>query len=173
MSTLYRIIKTDLEAGELPFGPITITSDGESITGIYMADHKNGPIVEPDWILDADCSVINTASEQLSQYFSGALSAFDLPLKPAGTPFQLSVWRALLNIPYGETISYGQLAERLDNPKAVRAVGLANGKNPISIVVPCHRVIGANGKLVGYGGGLNRKAALLHLEQRGKELDFG
>lgn len=103
---------------------------------------------------------------QLRAYFSGKLEQFDLPLAPEGTPFQLEVWRRLCEIPYGETISYGELARRIGNPKASRAVGLANGSNPISIVIPCHRVIGSNGKLTGYGGGLPIKEKLLALERR-------
>ena len=100
---------------------------------------------------------------QLTDYFAGNLRSFDLPLKLAGTPFQLAVWRALQDIPYGETTSYGELARRVGTPKGSRAVGLANGANPIAIVVPCHRVIGSNGKLTGYGGGLCNKETLLEL----------
>ena len=103
---------------------------------------------------------------QLRAYWAGELRDFDLPLAPEGTPFQHLVWDALCKIPYGETISYGQLARRIGNPKASRAVGLANGSNPIPIVIPCHRVIGSNGKLTGYGGGLEIKEKLLALEQR-------
>ena len=103
---------------------------------------------------------------QLRAYFAGELENFDLPLAPQGTPFQLSVWNRLCEIPYGETISYGELARRLGNPNASRAVGLANGSNPIPIVIPCHRVIGSNGKLTGYGGGLPIKEKLLALERR-------
>lgn len=103
---------------------------------------------------------------QLSAYFAGKAEAFDLPLAPEGTAFQLNVWRQLGEIPYGETISYGELARRIGNPNACRAVGLANGTNPIPIVIPCHRVIGSNGKLTGYGGGLDIKEKLLALERR-------
>jgi methylated-DNA-[protein]-cysteine S-methyltransferase len=102
---------------------------------------------------------------QLRAYFAGELETFDLPLAPEGTPFQLEVWRRLCEIPYGETISYGELARRLGNPNASRAVGLANGANPIPIVIPCHRVIGSDGKLTGYGGGLPIKEKLLALER--------
>jgi methylated-DNA-[protein]-cysteine S-methyltransferase len=102
----------------------------------------------------------------LRAYFGGELEAFDLVLAPKGTPFQLSVWKKLCQIPFGETISYGELARRIGNPKACRAVGLANGSNPIAIIVPCHRVIGSNGKLTGYGGGLPIKEKLLALERR-------
>jgi methylated-DNA-[protein]-cysteine S-methyltransferase len=110
--------------------------------------------------------VLDAAVRQLREYFAGERRDFDLPLEPAGTPFQLTVWDALRGIPYAETINYGQLAVRVGNPTASRAVGLANGRNPISIVVPCHRVIGANGSLTGYGGGLDRKRTLLDLERR-------
>jgi methylated-DNA-[protein]-cysteine S-methyltransferase len=109
---------------------------------------------------------LRRAVEQLNAYFAGQLREFDLPLDLQGTPFQLGVWRALRDIPYGETISYGELARRIGTPKGSRAVGLANGANPIAIVVPCHRVIGSNGKLTGYGGGLGNKETLLALEGR-------
>ena len=112
------------------------------------------------------CAVLDQAAAQLGEYFAGERTEFDLPLEPAGTPFQRSTWLALREIPYAETINYGQLALRVGNPKASRAVGLANGRNPISIVVPCHRVIGADGSLTGYGGGLDRKRLLLDLERR-------
>src|SRR5690606_32152543 len=102
---------------------------------------------------------------QLDAYFRGTLRTFDLPLAPQGTPFQQTVWEALRHIPYGQTVSYGELARRVGRPAAVRAVGLANGSNPIAIVIPCHRVIGANGTLTGYGGGLPTKQALLALER--------
>jgi methylated-DNA-[protein]-cysteine S-methyltransferase len=109
---------------------------------------------------------LGEAVRQLRAYFAGELQAFDLPLAPQGTPFQLAVWKHLCEIPYGETISYGELARRIGNPNASRAVGLANGSNPIPIVIPCHRVIGSNGKLTGYGGGLPIKDKLLGLERR-------
>ncbi len=109
---------------------------------------------------------LREAVRQLRAYFAGELERFDLTLAPEGTPFQLSVWNRLYEIPYGDTISYGELARRVGNPNASRAVGLANGSNPISIVVPCHRVIGSNGKLTGYGGGLPIKEKLLALERR-------
>lgn len=118
---------------------------------------------EPDWI--EDTSPFRATIEQLQKYFAGELRDFDLPLAPLGTPFQLTVWNALQRIPYGETTSYGQLARRLDRPNASRAVGLANGANPIAIIIPCHRVIGAGGKLTGFGGGLDIKQRLLDLER--------
>jgi len=113
-----------------------------------------------------DARFFNDTISQLDSYFAGGLKQFDLPLAPEGTPFQLKVWQRLCEIPYGETMSYGELARRIGNPNASRAVGLANGANPIPIVIPCHRVIGSNGKLTGYGGGLPIKEKLLALERR-------
>jgi methylated-DNA-[protein]-cysteine S-methyltransferase len=114
-----------------------------------------------------DEALLKRPRARLQAYFAGELRDFELPLAAAGTPFQQSVWRALCDIPYGETISYGELARRIGQPKAARAVGLANGQNPIAIVVPCHRVIGADGSLTGYGGGLERKRWLLAHESKG------
>ena len=119
---------------------------------------------EPGWKLDS--TPFRETIRQLKAYFHGELKEFDLPLALDGTAFQVSVWQNLCEISYGKTISYGQLADRIGNPKAVRAVGLANGSNPIAIIVPCHRVIGSNGKLTGYGGGLPIKEKLLALESR-------
>ena len=114
--------------------------------------------------IEQETALIKEANRQLSEYLKGERKAFDLPLNPKGTDFQKRVWRALCDIPYGETRSYKQIAEAIGHPKAVRAVGMANNRNPITIVVPCHRVIGADGKLVGYGGGLEMKEFLLRLE---------
>jgi methylated-DNA-[protein]-cysteine S-methyltransferase len=119
----------------------------------------------PEHSTSAPDAVLDSARRQLDAYFSGRSTIFDLPLRLEGTPFQLSVWSALLKIPYGETRSYAQLAAALRKPSATRAAGAANGRNPIAIVVPCHRVIGANGSLTGFGGGLERKRFLLKLEQ--------
>jgi len=143
-----------------PVGPLVLTSDGTSLTRVlFDAD------VDPGWSTDPS-PVLARAVAQLGEYFAGERTEFDLPLEPAGTPFQRATWLALREIPYARTINYGQLALRVGNPKASRAVGLANGRNPISIVVPCHRVIGADGSLTGYGGGLDRKRLLLDLERR-------
>jgi methylated-DNA-[protein]-cysteine S-methyltransferase len=144
-----------------PIGPLLLTSDGAALTGVYMTDHEHGPVIGKDWVEDGTRAPLSEAARQLAAYFAGDRTEFDLPLAPAGTEFQKRVWDELTRIPYGLTVSYGEIAERIGNPKGVRAVGLANGRNPISIVVPCHRVIGANGKLVGYGGGLPRKEWLL------------
>lgn len=143
-----------------PVGPLLLTSDGAALTRLLYAAQP-----DPDWS-DEPCELLDRAVAQLREYFAGERTDFDLPLEPAGTPFQLTVWSALRGIPYAETINYGQLATRVGNPRASRAVGLANGRNPISIVVPCHRVIGADGSLTGYGGGIDRKRTLLDLERR-------
>src|SRR5690348_11536717 len=146
-----------------PIGELTLASDGEGLTGLYMTEQRHRP--ELPAADGDDDAVLAAAREQLAEYFAGERRNFDLPLKPAGTPFQRSVWEALRAIPYGETAGYGELAQRLGRPGAARAVGLANGRNPIAIVVPCHRVIGAAGALTGYGGGLERKRYLLALER--------
>ena len=125
-----------------------------------------GRPARPDSAWQEDASALAEVARQLKAYFAGELENFDLSLSPHGTPFQQRVWSELQKIPYGKTISYGELARRIGNPKASRAVGLANGSNPISIVIPCHRVIGSNGKLTGYGGGLPIKEKLLALERR-------
>jgi len=146
---------------ESPIGRLLLSSDGEAITGLYM-DTPDQPL--PDsagWVRDAAAGALPQAIRQLGEYFTGSRQEFTLPLRAQGTTFQRRVWDALTEIPYGVTWSYGELARRVDNPNASRAVGLANGRNPISIVVPCHRVIGANGTLTGYGGGLERKRWLL------------
>ena len=140
-----------------PMGKMVIISNGDAIIEI---DHLN---TEPELTENPDSLCLETA-RQLDEYFAGQRTSFDLPLEPKGTDFQRKAWVALTSIPYGETISYGEQAKRMDNPKAVRAVGGANGKNPFSIVVPCHRVIGANGTLTGYTGGMNRKEWLLSFE---------
>ncbi len=149
---------------ESSLGPLLLAADE---TGLRSIDFVNGRRpARPDPVWHEDSERLQESVRQLRAYFAGELETFDLPLAPAGTPFQLSVWRRLCEIPYGETISYGELARRLGNPNASRAVGLANGANPIPIVIPCHRVIGSNGKLTGYGGGLPIKEKLLALERR-------
>ena len=142
-----------------PLGELLITGDGQALTRLYMRTQKYS--CEPQSAWRRDDAIFKPAREQLDAYFAGELQHFALPLAPAGSPFQQSVWRALREIPYGHTESYGALARRIGMPKAPRAVGLANGHNPISIIIPCHRVIGADGSLTGYGGGLERKRWLL------------
>jgi methylated-DNA-[protein]-cysteine S-methyltransferase len=150
-----------------PIGCLLLQTDGVSLTGLYM-DVPGRPIRGMnDWLEDPTAGPLPEAVRQLEEYFAGKRRDFDLPLNLDGTEFQQRVWRALTEIPYGETRSYGELAKRIGNPNASRAVGLANGRNPVSIVVPCHRVIGADGSLTGYGGGLPRKQWLLAHEGLG------
>jgi methylated-DNA-[protein]-cysteine S-methyltransferase len=149
---------------ESPVGWLLLAGDEEGLRLIGFAEGKNPPKPESDWRYHTE--LLQRAVGQLTDYFAGNLRRFDLPLQLRGTPFQLEVWRALQDIPYGQTISYGELARRVGNPKGSRAVGLANGSNPIPIVVPCHRVIGSNGKLTGYGGGICNKETLLELERK-------
>ena len=141
-------------------GSIGIGENGREITDIFFSKNTK---VENTSIKETE--LISMAIAQLSEYFNGTRKKFDLPLALKGTEFQKSVWKALMTIPYGETRTYKEIAEIIGNPKACRAVGMANNKNPISIVVPCHRVIGSNGKLVGYGGGIEIKKILLKLEK--------
>ncbi|HZF55701.1 MAG TPA: methylated-DNA--[protein]-cysteine S-methyltransferase [Polyangiaceae bacterium] len=147
-----------------PIGALLLVSDGEALTGVYMEAHTYGPTVHPSWTRAERW--FRPAREQLDAYFNGSLTRFDLPLAPRGTAFQQAVWEILRSIPYGTTVSYAEVARRLGRPDAVRAVGSANGRNPISIIVPCHRVVGSGGLLVGYAGGLDRKRKLLELEAR-------
>jgi methylated-DNA-[protein]-cysteine S-methyltransferase len=146
-----------------PLGPLLLAGTGDALTAIWLPSERDGLDPDPGWIEQA--APFAEAVRQLAAYFTGTLRRFDLRLAPAGTPFQQRVWHALVEVPYGETISYGELARRVGRPAAVRAVGAANGRNPLAIVVPCHRVIGSDGRLVGYGGGLAVKAALLDLER--------
>lgn len=151
---------------DTPIGDLTIVADGDALAALYMVEHRHapdpatyGPVAGA---ADEFCQRVET---QLREYFAGDRRDFDLALAPKGTEFQQRVWMALREIGYGETESYGELAARIGSPSASRAVGLANGKNPISIIVPCHRVIGANGSMTGYGGGIERKKTLLNLER--------
>ncbi len=155
-----------------PIGTLLIAGDDEAIH--FISFPRNGQAQKPraEW-RESTHGPVGEAMRQLREYFAGARIEFDLPLAPEGTEFQRSVWRRLQEIPYGETISYGELARRIGNPQASRAVGAANGSNPIPIVIPCHRVIGSNGKLTGFGGGLPVKEALLALETRQLRLAVG
>ena len=147
-----------------PLGQILLVGDGTTLTGLNFQAGKRPMKIGVDW--HQDDTRFAEAVAQIQAYFSGELHTFDLPLRPHGTVFQQQVWRELLAIPYGDTISYGELAQRLGKPAAARAVGAANGANPIPLVIPCHRVIGSDGRLTGYGGGLPIKEALLAHEQR-------
>lgn len=141
-----------------PVGPLTLAGDKGALTHVLFG-REDIPGYAP-----GEAQILDAARRQLTEYFAGSRREFDLPLAPTGTQFQLRVWEALRAIPYGETISYKQLAERSGSPRGYRAVGMANHNNPISIIVPCHRVVGSNGSLTGYGGGLDIKERLLRLE---------
>jgi len=147
-----------------PLGRLCLQGDGDVLTGLYMPNHGGwqGPDAESR---QSDASFA-AAREQLCEYFAGTRRQFDLPIRLEGTPFQQRVWQQLLAIPFGKTITYGQLARQIGNPNASRAVGLANSRNPISIIVPCHRVIGSNGTLTGYAGGLHIKQWLIEQERQ-------
>ena len=150
-----------------PLGQILLVASDAALTGLHFADEKYYPAIASEWLRQPDAKIILRARKQLDDYFAGTRKQFDLPVDPAGTAFQRGVWRALQKIPYGVTANYGAVAKRIGKPSASRAVGAANGRNPISIVIPCHRVIGANGDLTGYAGGMDRKEALLRLEAGG------
>ena len=149
-----------------PVGLLLLTGSGGALTGLWISGEKHCPVIAPGWIQDA--AVFTEAASQLAGYFAGTRRVFQLPLLPGGTAFQQSAWTALQQIPYGQTRTYQQQAAAMQRPAAARAIGNANGRNPLSIIVPCHRVIGANGSLTGYGGGLTAKAWLLEHEQKCK-----
>ncbi|HEX3948475.1 MAG TPA: methylated-DNA--[protein]-cysteine S-methyltransferase [Steroidobacteraceae bacterium] len=162
-----------------PIGRLMLTTDGTALTGLYMNLYRNKPTKLPDlhgdWLQNPTIDPLPAAARQLKEYFAGTRREFNLPLRIQGTEFQQRVWHELTKIPFGETRSYGQLAKRLNNPNGSRAVGLANGRNPIAIIVPCHRVIGADGSLTGFGGGIDRKEWLLTHEGQpvNRELPLG
>lgn len=147
-----------------PLGRIKLISNGKSITGLYFENEKHDVVDVNDAVRDDGVKPFALAKDELRKYFAGELRNFTVPFEFDGTEFQCAVWMELTNIPYGKTISYGEQAKRIGRPKAFRAVGMANGKNPISVIVPCHRVVGADGSLTGYGGGMALKEALLKLE---------
>ncbi len=147
-----------------PLGQVLLVSDGSLLTGAYFSGQKHEPAPGPGWRPDPDLGIFLDASLQFHEYFAGGRRQFDIPLHLQGTPFQMKVWNALLEVPFGSTVSYGELAGRINRKNAVRAVGAAVGRNPVSVIVPCHRVIGSGGSLTGYAGGLQRKRALLDLE---------
>jgi methylated-DNA-[protein]-cysteine S-methyltransferase len=145
-----------------PIGELLLLGDGDSLHGLYMQAGKNPIRINPRW--QRDDEAFAEVRSQLEEYFVGERTSFDIEMHLEGTAFQRTVWHELTQIPYGETISYGELAKRIGLPDRARAVGTANGQNPIAVIVPCHRVIGSTGKLVGYGGGLDNKRRLLELE---------
>ena len=147
---------------DTPIGELLLAGEDEGLAMIGFPKGSMRRDPEPDWIYNE--KPLANARQQITEYFAGSRKEFDLPLKLTGTEFQVSVLKALQEIPYGETVSYGEIAKRIGRPKAVRAVGAANGRNPVPIVVPCHRVIGSSGDLTGFGGGLDTKEALLRLE---------
>ena len=144
-----------------PVGPLTLTQEDQALTGLHFGEHPQQGAEDPTPLLEE-------AARQLEEYFAGQRKVFSLPLAPKGTEFQLRVWQALLQSPYGETRSYGELAAMVGNPKACRAVGGANHRNPLSILIPCHRVVGTGGSLTGYAGGLAIKEFLLKLESEAR-----
>ncbi len=147
-----------------PHGRILLVADGEGLSGVYFDRQKYRPSVDPEWRQDARHAPLRQATGELTEYFGGERTRFDTPLAPEGTPFQRLIWKAIRGVAYGETISYGELALRAGHSGSARAAGAATGRNPIGIIVPCHRIVGSNGDLTGYAGGLTRKRALLALE---------
>jgi methylated-DNA-[protein]-cysteine S-methyltransferase len=139
----------------------------EALSGSYFEGQKYEPSVQPDWRLGAKHPVLRLAQAQLGEYFAGTRTQFDIPLAPAGTPFQIQVWSAIAGVRYGKTATYHEIAFAAGRPQSVRAAGAATGRNPLSVIVPCHRIIGSDGALTGYAGGLDRKRALLALETEG------
>jgi methylated-DNA-[protein]-cysteine S-methyltransferase len=148
---------------ESALGDLTVVAEADQLTGLYFAEHRRAPSI--DTLGDRDDAGFEEVRRQLGEYFAGERREFDLFVAPAGDAFQQRVWRLLTRIPYGQTRSYGDLAEQLGDPALAQAVGAANGRNPMSVIVPCHRVVGADGSLVGYAGGLERKRHLLALEE--------
>jgi methylated-DNA-[protein]-cysteine S-methyltransferase len=152
-----------------PVGELLLTAEDAGLTRVYFEKHLHGDPVDPTWLPVAErvgpaANVLAEGRRQLDAYFAGKLTTFTVALAPSGTPFQQRVWAALRGIAFGDTVSYAEIARRIDAPDAVRAVGAANGRNPLAIVVPCHRVIGSNGALTGFGGGIERKRWLLQHE---------
>jgi methylated-DNA-[protein]-cysteine S-methyltransferase len=149
---------------DCPLGQLFVQGDGQFVTGLFLPDHKGWSGPDPSWQQsDVEFTAVR---QQLSEYFASQRQQFDVPFKLAGTPFQQRVWQELQMIPFGTTITYADLAQRVGQPTASRAVGNANGRNPISIIVPCHRVVGSSGQLTGYAGGVDKKQWLLALERR-------
>lgn len=147
-----------------PLGPIVLVSDGAALTGFYFVGQKYAPQTTDRWRRHPELKLFHDVQTQIKTYLSGRLKAFDVPIRFEGTPFQRRVWQAIAAIPFGATLSYSALAESIGAPSSMRAVGAATGRNPISLIVPCHRVVGRNGALTGYAGGLDRKQALLDFE---------
>ena len=152
-----------------PQGGMLLLANDEGLAGVFFDRQKYHPGKPADWKKSADHKVLRQAKRELAEYFAGKRTRFDVTLAPEGTPFQRAVWKAISTVGFGETISYGELARRAGHPGSARAAGAATGRNPIGIIVPCHRIMGANGSLTGYAGGLARKRALLVLEDASPE----
>jgi methylated-DNA-[protein]-cysteine S-methyltransferase len=157
----YSILKTKL------LGELTLVANAKHLIGVYFTEHQHMP-ESKDWVHDSEHPILKKAGAQLEEYLRGERTTFSVPLESDGTKFQEEVWRQIARIPFGETITYSELATRAGAPEAVRAAGTATGRNPISIIVPCHRIVGKNGSLTGFGGGLERKKRLLELEMKGE-----
>ena len=155
---------------ESPQGRMLLVANGEGLSGVYFDGQKYFPKVASAWQRDANHAPLRQAKRELTEYFGGERRRFESPLAPKGTPFQRSVWQAISTVGFGETLTYGELARRAEHAGGARAAGAATGRNPISIIVPCHRIVGSNGNLTGYAGGLDRKRALLALESGIPEL---
>jgi methylated-DNA-[protein]-cysteine S-methyltransferase len=154
-----------------PIGTITLVADDDALVEVHLPDEKSSSLTVAEDTTPAEHKVLAQAASELSEYFAGDRLEFDVPVAPHGTAFQLAAWQALRTIPYGETVSYGEQARRLGDRNLARAVGAANGRNPLPIVVPCHRVVGANGHLTGFGGGIECKAWLLDHERSVRQRD--
>jgi methylated-DNA-[protein]-cysteine S-methyltransferase len=154
-----------------PLGPVIVVTSGDRLAGLYFAGHPRTPALEG--LESHESDLLMHVRIEMEQYFQGKRTRFSIPLHLEGTAFQVAVWRALIDIPPGTTATYGEVARQLGRPQAARAVGAANGRNPISIIVPCHRLIGADGSLTGYGWGLDRKRALLEIERQAQENEVG
>ena len=148
-----------------PLGNVLLVANGDELCGVYFDDQKYLPPIDAAWQEDNGSAVLRAAHAQLDQYFAGSRKRFELPLAPNGTSFQRAVWNAIAQVPWGETLAYAELASRAGRPGSARAAGAATGRNPLSIIVPCHRIVGSDGSLTGYAGGLDRKRKLLALER--------
>jgi methylated-DNA-[protein]-cysteine S-methyltransferase len=149
---------------ESPYGRILLVASDEGLSGVYFDGQKYHPRIEAGWRLDARHAPLRQAKRELAEYFGGERKRFETAIAPQGTPFQRAVWKAISTVDFGTTITYGELARRAGSPGSARAAGAATGRNPIGIIVPCHRIVGSNGSLTGYAGGLEKKRALLALE---------
>ncbi|MDB6054193.1 MAG: ogt [Verrucomicrobiales bacterium] len=163
-STEKRAITNSYAVIDSPIGKLMLVADEEWLVGLYFVDCPHVPAMSGNWKRDAQHALLRQAGEQLHEYFAGHRTRFTIPLRSTGTDFQKSIWKQIEQIPYGQTLSYSELATRAGASHAIRAAGTSTGRNPISIIVPCHRVVGKNGGMCGFAGGLDRKALLLKLE---------